>query len=57
VSALFNAICSHCGQQRPRCATVTLIRDHRSIRAVLCEVCRKVLAGEYRLVTEHKGKK
>lgn len=60
--ALFNGICGKCGQFRSRCATVCLLRNCakdgvESREVALCELCRRLCRGNYRVHPKHKGKK
>ena len=49
---MFNGTCSKCGVFKPRCATVTFIPFAKGV--TLCDICRKVYKGTYRLHDKHK---
>lgn len=58
VKNFFNGTCANCEKFKPRCANVKRPSGERGYkewwRHVLCEDCRKILRGKYRLAEEHK---
>lgn len=59
MKALVNGVCHLCNQFRPRCAWVTMrISDAgRTEPMLLCEGCRKVYRGQYRVDARHRSGK
>lgn len=60
MKATFNAVCSKCGQFKPRCARVNvragrLASYYTDCITILCTACRQTLKGLCRLADEHKG--
>jgi hypothetical protein len=52
MKALFNGRCERCGDFKPRCANVVLVNVGTAM--ILCDGCRRVMRGKYRLAAKHK---
>lgn len=59
MKALFNEVCGRCGKFSPRCADVFLrvtgkATQYHGTPTTLCELCRKVNRGKFRVDDKHK---